>query len=139
MKNILITVLIFTCHICAAQVYVNNIDVNKFDYQYIEMWEHFNKQNGKFHALIDYGQKNQDRNNLSFKVNERNGDPKEFNSIVAILNFLHHNGWELITIKSTGGIDSFIMKRIQKMAKGDNNASDTASNKSSDSKKKDQE
>lgn len=116
MKNILITALVLVANFCSAQVLVNQIDVNKFDYQYLEVWEHYNNANGKFYAMIDYGQIIIAENgNAQRRVNENNGQPKEFNSIVSILNFLHRNGWELVTIKTTGEIDSFIMKRIDKM------------------------
>ncbi len=130
MKNILFAVLIFVAHYGTAQVFVNNIDVNKFDYQYLEMWEHYNKQNGKCYALVDYGQitsNSGDREN--FKVNHLNGSPMEFNSIVSIFNFLHKNGWELVAIKTTGEIDSYIMKRVSEMAKVENKETTTVENK----------
>ena len=120
MKNILIAVLIFVTNFCTAQVYVNQIDVNKFDYQYLEMWEHFDKQTGMFYAMVDYGQNSlKSLNAENLKVNEQNGKPMEFKSVISILNFLYKNGWELVTIKTTGEYDSYIMKRIPKMAKTD--------------------
>ena len=88
MKNILIAVLILVVNFCSAQIYVNQIDVNKFDYQYLEVWEHFNKQTGKFNAMIDYGQMtSKSDNGASYKVNELNGEPMKFNSTIAMLNF----------------------------------------------------
>ena len=116
MKNILIAVLVFVVNFCSAQIYVNQIDVNKFDYKYLEVWEHYNKQNGKFNAMIDYGQvTSKSDNGASYKVNELNGEPMKFNSTIAMLNFLYKNGWELVGIKTTGEITSYIMKRIDKM------------------------
>lgn len=130
MKNILIAALIFVANYGTAQVYVNNIDVNKFDYAYVEMWEHYNKQNGKYYALVDYGQVTTTTSNReNFRVNHLNGGPMEFNSIVSILNFLHKNGWELVSIKTTGEIDSYIMKRISEMPKADNKEATTVENK----------
>ena len=130
MKNILIAVMIFVANFCSAQVYVNNIDVNKFDYQYLEMWEHFNKSTGKFYALIDYGQMtNSSSSRESFKVNHLNGNPMEFNSIISILNYLYKNGWELVSIKSTGDIDSYIMKRIQGMNNTESKNANTVESK----------
>jgi chloramphenicol O-acetyltransferase len=132
MKNILIAVLILVANFCAAQVFVNQIDVNKFDYQYLEMWEHYNKQTGKFNALIDYGQNVQkSNNNESIRMNQQNGEPMTFNSIIAILNFLHKNGWELVTIKSTGEFDSFIMRRVPKTENAGNKESGTAESEDS--------
>ena len=132
MKNILIAVLILATNYCSAQVYVNQIDVNKFDYQYLEMWEHYNKPNGKFYAMIDYGQNFQkSNNNENFKLNQKNGQPMEFSSVISILNHLHKNGWELLTIKTTGEIDSYIMKRLPKMAKTDMKETNTVENKNS--------
>jgi hypothetical protein len=132
MKNILIAVLIFVTNFCIAQVYVNQIDVNKFDYQYLEMWEHFDKQTGMFYAMVDYGQNSlRSLNAENLKVNEQNGKPMEFKSVISILNFLYRNGWELVTIKTTGEYDSYIMKRIPKMAKATINESKTVEAKDS--------
>ncbi len=134
MKNILFIILTLAAINCTAQVYVNNIDVNKFDYQYLEMWEHYNKENGKFYALIDYGQMTGNGgNSVNNRVNHLNGGPMEFNSIVAILNFLYKNGWELVTIKTTGEIDSFMMKRMAGHTKSKSKDNNTVeSNPSSD-------
>ena len=136
MKNILIAVLIFITNFCTAQVFVNQIDINKFDYQYLEMWEHFDKQTGMFYAMVDYGQNSlRSINAENLKVNEQNGKPKEFKSVISILNFLHKNGWELVTIKTTGEYDSYIMKRIPKMPKPDTKESKTVETKDSTSVK----
>ena len=127
MKNILIAVLMFVSNYCTAQIYVNQIDVNKFDYQYLELWEHFNKQSGKFYAMVDYGQNaTKSDQGGSYKVGERNGEPKKFNSSIAILNFMYKNGWELDGIKTTGDISSYILKRIPKMEKEDEKDAGTA-------------
>ena len=96
MKNILIAVFMLATTYCTAQVYVNRIDVNKFDYQYLEVWEHFDKQNEKFHAMIDYGQDAPKSGaGANYKVNELSGEPMKFNSTIAILNFLHKNDQNL--------------------------------------------
>ncbi len=132
MKNTLIAVLILVANYCTAQIYVNQIDVNKFDYQYLELWEHFNKQSGKFYAMVDYGQDApKSSHSESYKVDERNGEPKKFNSTIAMLNFMYKNGWELVGIKTTGDISSYILKRIPKMKKTDTKDSGTTENKES--------
>lgn len=129
MKNTFIAVLMLATSYCSAQVYVNQIDVNKFDYQYLEVWEHYNKQSEKFYAMIDYGQDApRSSQGESYKVNEMNGEPKKFNSTISILNFLHKNGWEIVGIKKTGEISSYIMKRSPKMEMEEDKASDSAEN-----------
>ena len=117
---------------CTAQIYVNQIDVNKFDYQYLELWEHYNKQTGKFYAMVDYGQ-DAPKSSLgeSYKVNEKNGDVKKFNGTISMLNFMHKNGWEMVGIKTTGEINSYILKRIPKMKKADAKDSESAEEKDS--------
>ena len=130
MKNILIAVLVLVANYCTAQIYVNQIDVNKFDYQYLELWEHFNKQSGEFYAMVDYGQDApKSSQGENYKVSEKNGEPKKFNGTIAMLNFLYKNGWELAGIKTTGEINSYIMKRSPKMGKADEKDSDSADNK----------
>jgi len=80
------------------------------------LWEHFNKQSGKFYAMVDYGQDApKSSQGENYKVTEKNGEPKKFNGTIAMLNFLYKNGWELVRIKTTGEISSYIMKRTPKM------------------------
>jgi len=112
MKKIFLFVFILTTNWCVAQIYVNQENVNNTNYQYIEMWEKYNKRNGKLHVMIDYGQSlTPDDGNLQLKMRNSKGGVLEFNSIVAILNFMYMNGWELAATQTTEDIESYILQR----------------------------
>ena len=62
--------------------------------------------------MVDYGQdspENKERNKL--KMHDTKGGVLEFNSVVAILNYLHVNGWELAAMKDTEDFESYIMRK----------------------------
>jgi len=112
MKKILLFVFILSTNWCAAQIFVNQKNINVTNYQYIEVWEKFNKGSGKFHVMVDYGQDlTSDKKGTRLKMHTNKGGILEFNSVVAILNYLHMNGWELTATKTTEGIESYLLKR----------------------------
>ena len=116
MKKVFTILLVFASSFCMAQVFVNKVDINTFDYQYIEVWEHYNKRNGKFYAKIDYGQDNQTlEESEHLKMTNATGVVMEFNSVVSILNYLYRNGWKVLETKDTKGYTSYLMERRKSM------------------------
>ncbi len=112
MKKVFLLTLICCAHWCTAQIIVNQTNLNEGTYQYIEVWEKFNKRTGKFHVMVDYGQDLlSDKDGATLKMYNNNGRQMEFNSVVAILNYFHVNGWELTATKTTDGIESYLLTR----------------------------
>ncbi len=97
----------------SAQIYVNKVDVNSRPVQYVEVWEKFNKENGKFFAMLDYGQQDdlKDRAGKLLFVTNQEGQYLEFNSMVDALNFMYRNGWEVMHAKASAKVQSYIMKK----------------------------
>jgi hypothetical protein len=95
-----------------AQVYVNQKNINTANYQYIEAWGKYNRASDKFFVMVDYGQDvESDSQNTHLKMHNGTGEILQFNSIVAILNFLYVNGWELVTLKNNNEVESYILKK----------------------------
>jgi hypothetical protein len=113
MRNFLILLLFAGVLPASAQVYVNKVDVTYSPVQYIELWEKFNKGNEKLFAMIDYGQQDDlsDEEGRSLVVTNKNGQYLEFNSMVDVLNYMYRNGWEVMHPKTTGDIQSYIMRK----------------------------
>lgn len=112
MKKILLFVFILTANWASAQIFVNQKNVNATNYQYIEVWEKFNRGTDQFGVMVDYGQDSQSENgNAKLKLHDKKGTKLEFNSIVSILNYFHLNGWELAEMKRTDEVESYLMKR----------------------------
>ena len=113
----------------SAQIIVNKVDVNDRPLQYIEVWEKFNKDNGKVFALLDYGQQDDlnDKEGMHLFVTNKEGQKLQFNSVVDALNFLYRNGWEVLHVKNTDGIQSYILrKRTDWLAQNDKTSPDTS-------------
>ncbi|MFK7806897.1 MAG: hypothetical protein AB8F74_03755 [Saprospiraceae bacterium] len=97
----------------SAQIFVNKVDVNSRPVQYVEVWEKFNKDNGKFFAMLDYGQQDDlaDKEGKSLYLTNQTGQYLEFNSMVDALNFMYRNGWEVLHVNSAEKIQSYILKQ----------------------------
>ncbi len=112
MKKILLFCFIVSAHWCTAQIYANKKNINDTGYQYIEIWEKYNKDSGKYLVMVDYGQHlESDEGSGHLKMHDNKGAVLQFNSIIAILNFFYLNGWELAELKTTSDIASYILKR----------------------------
>lgn len=112
MKKILLFVFILSTNWCAAQIFVNQKNLNQTNYQYIEVWDKYNKASGKFQVMVDYGQDiASDKKGTRLRMHNSQGGLMEFNSVIAILNFMHLNGWELTATKTTEDIESYILRR----------------------------
>ena len=97
---------------CVAQIFVNQKNINATGNQYIEVWEKHNRSSGKFLVMVDYGQDlMSDKEGTSLKMHDAKGSVLQFNSVIAILNFFHLNGWELVSLKNTDEIESYLLKR----------------------------
>lgn len=97
-----------------AQVYVNNVNINDRNIEYVEVWDLFDEDSNKFVALLDYGQeddRDNDRKGNMLRITSAKGTPLLFNGSVHVLNFMHQNGWEIIHIKDMGKYESYLMKR----------------------------
>jgi hypothetical protein len=97
---------------CMGQIYVNHKNLSTSTEQYVEVWEKYNSASGKFYAMVDYGQDIlEEEGGARLKIHDPNKNFLQFNNTIAILNFLHRNGWELIQIKKTANIESYLMQR----------------------------
>ena len=97
-----------------AQVFVNKVNINNRNIEYLEIWEKFDQGKKRYVALVDYGQvddRRQDKNGDLLRVTNKEGVALEFNSIVHILNYMHRNGWEVLSVNSMGEFESYLMKR----------------------------
>ncbi|MFT5166605.1 MAG: hypothetical protein ACI8P3_001837 [Saprospiraceae bacterium] len=112
MKKIFLFAFMLVANWSIAQIYVNQKNINAANYEYIEVWGKYNRATDKFFVMVDYGQNiASDDKNTHLKMHNRTGGQLQFNSIIAILNFVYLNGWELATLKRTNEIESFILKR----------------------------
>lgn len=112
MKKLLLFVSILVSNWCMGQVYVNHKNLSNSNEQYIEVWEKYHMASGKFYAMVDYGQDMQDEEDgVRLKIHDPNNNFLQFNNTVAILNYLHRNGWELIQVKKTANVESYLMQR----------------------------
>ncbi|MEO1516634.1 MAG: hypothetical protein AAFV95_16525 [Bacteroidota bacterium] len=114
MRNLLI--LAFLCFITAAnaQVYVNKVNINDRDLQYVEVWEKFDNDKKRYMGLVDYGQyddRKNDKEGKMLRITNQEGIAIEFNGIMHILNFMHRNGWEVMNVKAVDDYESYVMKR----------------------------
>ncbi len=112
MKKLFFFMCIIASNWCIAQVYVNQKNLSNSNEQYIEVWEKYNQASGKFYAMVDYGQDIIDENDgVRLKIHGPQNNFLQFNNTVAILNYMHLNGWELIQVKKTADIESYLMQR----------------------------
>lgn len=112
MKKIFLFVFILSANWASAQIFVNQKNVNATNYQYLEVWEKFNRGSEKFSVMVDYGQDTHtDNGRAKLKMHDSKGSFLEFNSVVSILNYFHLNGWELVQVKQTDDIESYLLKR----------------------------
>lgn len=112
MKKLIFPILFLMVGMTAgAQVMVGKTDINTRYVQYVEVWDKPAKTDGKYLAMVDYGQATQDDAVTNWAVNNMNGQPMEFNGVIDMLNFMYRNGWEVMTTKTTEGYESYFMKR----------------------------
>ncbi len=100
---------------CRAQVYVNGIDINTLDIEYIEMVV---TDMGMFKknivVSIDYGQKVKSGDQVI--IADKDNKPVNFESNMGALNFLAKNGWEFVTaylvsVPQAGSVYHYVLKR----------------------------
>ncbi len=90
----------------SAQVYVNNVSINKLSVTYCQL-RGVNNESDLFKTgatvWLDYGQLSpyQTKN----KIGGADQKPIRFNSVVDALNFMVANGWELVSLHITGEAD----------------------------------
>ncbi len=114
LKKVLFLPLLFVCSFSFAQVFVANVNLSEKNIEYIEVWDIFDKQSGKFMAMVDYGQedkRDEDEKGHRLMVTSAQGTTLQFNGTVHILNFMYRNGWEILHIKDMGEYESYLMKR----------------------------
>ncbi|MEL6863069.1 MAG: hypothetical protein AAFP19_01565 [Bacteroidota bacterium] len=116
MKNpfIILLMLILGAQTLSAQVFVNKVNINERNLEYLEVWEKRNKDKNTYVGMIDYGQMDdrvEDKAGLNLIVTNNEGAALEFNSMIHILNHLYRNGWEVMHVKAVDGYESFIMRR----------------------------
>lgn len=81
-----------------AQVYVNDVDINKLDIKYLEIVAQQKFLSEKVKITVDYGQS---RKGLwKCKIKDKNGKTISFQCVIDALNFMYKNGWEYMDIKS---------------------------------------
>jgi len=114
MRFILFLSFLFVGNFAFAQVYVNNVNINDRNIEYLEVWDLFDEDSNKFAALVDYGQEDDrenDKKGKLLRVTSAKGTPLQFNGLVHILNYMHQNGWEVMDMKNMGNYESYLMKR----------------------------
>lgn len=98
MKRILIT-LVFSCLMGATATFaqkVNGVAVKDFTEDYVEIFE-IPSYGTISQVAVDFGQKDNIWSYNTSKLTDDAGKPIEFNSIVAALNLMSRNGYELVT------------------------------------------
>ncbi|MEM9920793.1 MAG: hypothetical protein AAF990_22025 [Bacteroidota bacterium] len=114
MRNLLILAFLAFVSVSNAQIYVNKVNINDRDLQYVEVWEKYDNDKKRFMGLLDYGQyddRKNDKDGKMLRITNEEGLAIEFNGIVHVLNFMYRNGWEVMHVKAVDNYESFIMKR----------------------------
>ena len=112
MKNLFLLLFILFVYAGSAQVYVNQIELGTSGKQYIEVWEKYNNNTEKFYAMVDYGQVSvKGQNAQTMMIHDAKNNFLQFNNIIAILNYLYLNGWELHHVNQNDGISSYLLNR----------------------------
>ena len=114
MRNLLILAFLGLFTAANAQVYVNKVNINDRDIQYVEVWEKYDNDKKRFMGLLDYGQfddRKNDKEGKLLRMTNQEGLAIEFNGIVHILNHMYRNGWEVMHVKAIDNYESYIMKR----------------------------
>jgi hypothetical protein len=78
-----------------SQVYVKGSDISQLDIKYCEITIKGKGLgfSGKVRAMADYGQ---DRKLLSDNyITDGNGKDIDFDGLIAVINFMYKNGWEI--------------------------------------------
>ena len=111
MKKLIFLGFFLAMAICSrSQVMVNEVDINKLDIQYIEIYAASGIGGS---VRINFGQTTS--NLMSFfdpLVDPKDGKP--FRNTIAALNFLYQNGWELVVPSIRSGDEtapSFLLQR----------------------------
>jgi hypothetical protein len=119
MKKILIT-LAFSCLMGATATFgqkVNGVAVKDFLGDYIEIAE-TPSFSSNIRIIVDFGQKASVWSDKESILTDNDGKPMDFNSMVAALNFMSKNGYELVNSYSVKAGDSATQHYILKKKKG---------------------
>jgi hypothetical protein len=119
MKKILIT-LTFSCLMGATTTFaqkVNGVAVKDFTEDYIEISQ-IPSYGTIVQVAVDFGQKDNIWNYNTSKLTDDSGKPMELNSMIAALNLMSKNGYELVSTYSVKDGDRIIQHYILKKKKG---------------------
>lgn len=114
MKNLLLFIFLVAATSIQAQIFVDKVNINNQNVQYLEVWEKYDGESQKYLALADYGQfddRKNDKEGEMLRLTNEEGVALEFNGEIHILNFLYYNGWEVMQVKTMERYDSYIMVR----------------------------
>lgn len=117
MRFTILCCFLFLSSTAFSQILVNKKDINKRAINYAEVWEKYNKETGKFFAMVDYGQVDdkKDTEGMNLKMTNDQGQYLEFNGIIDIINYMGRNGWEVLHVKTIDKYESYVMKRKNDM------------------------
>ena len=102
MKKALFVVVIFALFGTTqsfSQVMVNDVNINDLDIKYVRLLLENTTFGAKVQVNVDYGQK--PKFMKAYRITDANGEKKQFNSIVDILNFMYANGWKYLNYTET--------------------------------------
>jgi hypothetical protein len=96
MKKItLLIIVIMMSFVSYAQVFVNDVDINKLEgVKYVELLGTSKFLSTKLVVSVDYGQ--EQKLFKSQRIKDDSGKTQDFNSIIDALNFMELNGWEFV-------------------------------------------
>lgn len=118
MKKIIIT-LAFSCLIGATATFaqkVNGVAVKDFTVEYIEIAE-YPSTGASIRVRVDYGQKGSLWSNAELILTDNDGKQMYFSSIIAALNFMSQNGYELVSTYTVKSGDNFAPHFVLKKKK----------------------
>lgn len=101
MKDIITICLILLGLTNAHSQLVNNIPIKDLDVEYITIVGSSKPFSNKLTIQLDYGQERNPMTTENTRINDTDGNPIEFNSIVDALNFLHANGYAFLNVYTT--------------------------------------
>jgi len=118
MKKIILT-LVFSCLIGATATLaqkVNGVAVKDFTVEYIEIAE-YPSTGISIRIAVDYGQKGKLWSNAESVLTDNEGKHMYFNSMIAALNFMYQNGYELVNTYTLKSGDDLIPRYVLKRKK----------------------
>lgn len=100
MRSLLILILL-SPSLCLSQIFVNGVDINKKDIDYIQVIGASKFASTSTRILVDFGE--EFRYSVRAKITDTKGEEKEFGTIIAALNFFTKNGWEFVSESRVSG------------------------------------